>query len=431
MAREVGLLSGGQRLLVWFLLVAFPVPLVVLLWYQMGGDPREKIFIALGMMAYCWWLLAIVLSTRPRRLEQYVGLPHLYALHGMLGVAGVVAMYLHSDNLFAAGIWARNFGQWAFVLALVLPSLAVFFLSGWITDHFQAMQRLKRSLEKVLRHQLSVWIHRLNLVVVLLVWLHVHVIEKVARHLLFMVLFDICTIVTLTLYVWKKWLGPDAMETAVVVENAALNSLTRGFRLRPDKASVTARPGDFYFIRVEHSGMSREWHPFSLANAGENTLLFTIRQVGDYTRMIGQVPVGARVRLEGPYGRFDDEVAKSPAEAPLVLIGMGSGVAPLLSLAAGHPGRRIRLLWSVRRTEDAFYPERIRDLQQRSGGRMTATIQVGRLTWAKLRDTLTAEERGRGEFFMVGPNAAISSLQRPWRGLGVPWRRMHHERLTM
>ncbi|CAM3242198.1 FAD:protein FMN transferase [Stackebrandtia soli] len=45
--------------------------------------------------------------------------------------------------------------------------VAVFFLSGWLVDRSRLLTAVKRFLERgILRHQLSVWVHRLNLVIV-------------------------------------------------------------------------------------------------------------------------------------------------------------------------------------------------------------------------------------------------------------------------
>src|SRR5687767_14089866 len=94
-------------------------------------------------------------------------------------------------------------------------------------------------------------------------------------------------------------------------------------------------------------------------------------QHGDYTRRLTDVPEGTRVRQEGPFGRFESIVSKQDRQAPLVLLGMGVGVAPLLSLAAAHhTTRKIHLLSAVRDPKDAYYRDVLRQYQAAAGDRM-------------------------------------------------------------
>ncbi len=111
---------------------------------------------------------------------------------------------------------------------------------------------------------------------------------------------------------------------------------------------------------------------------------------------------------------------------------MGAGVAPLLSLTSAHHSKRnIHLLWTVRRPEDIYYRDMLENYQAASGGRLQITTRIGRYRKEDLADTLPAETLSKGAFFIVGPNVAVLSSQRLLRSLGVPARRIHHERLTM
>ncbi len=429
-----GMLSTrlARPLLLWSVVVAFPAPLLLVMNAQMSDAPRMKLYISLGLVAYCWWLLAILLSVRPAWLDRRVGLPQVYALKGLLGVLAIAAAYLHRENTFAAGTLPGNLGDWAFWGAFAVLCYSVIFLSGWITDRSAIAATIKRRLEAVFRHQLSVWVHRLNLLAVAMIFLHVHLIDRVSQHFWFMALFDLYTISVLAVWLWNKWGAPDAYLTGAVHQNTALNHATRQVTIALDQPAGGARPGDFYFLRFEHPDISREWHPFSATDARNDMLAFTVRQTGDFTRTISTVAVGTRVRLEGPFGRFDETFRAHPKEAPVVLIGMGAGVAPLLSLIAGHfRRRRILLLWSVRHADDTYYSELLDDYRSQSTGNLEVVTQIGRFHPAQLNGLLTPEEVRTAAFFVVGPNPAVLATQQVLRQLGVPRRHVHHERLTM
>ncbi|PVE11802.1 ferric reductase [Streptomyces scopuliridis RB72] len=392
-----------------------------------------KFYIFLGLIAYTWWLLSIVLSVRPSWLDRFVGLPSIYGLHGMLGVLAIVAAYVHRDYGYSPSRLARDLGDWGFYGALAVLCFSVFFMSGWLVDRSRLLLAAKRLLEVVFRRRLSVWIHRLNLVIVAMIWLHVHLLVRVNQHFAFMVLFDLYTVMVLGIYAWKKWIAPDTYPMGTVISNEALGGATRKMSVDLDGKAATLQPGDFFFLSFEGSpSVSREWHPFSVTDENPETLTFTIRQHGDFTRRVGNVEVGTRVRLEGPFGRFESIIQDRDHEAPLVLLGMGAGVAPLLSLtAAHHTTRKIHLLWAVRSPEDAYYRDALLEYQAASGDRLQVTTSIGRFRREDLASTLSAEEIAKGAFFIVGPNPAVLANQRLLRRMGVSARRIHQERLTM
>ncbi|MEV4033632.1 FAD-binding oxidoreductase [Streptomyces umbrinus] len=422
-----------RKLLFWSVAVAFPLPLVLVYRGQAREPDQLKYYITLGLVAYSWWLLSILLSVRPTWLDRRVGLPSVYGLHGMLGVLAVVLAYVHRDNSYSGDQLAILLGDWSFYIAVFVLCFSVFFLSGWLVDRVRLLLSTKQLLEKVLPRQISLWVHRLSLVIVVMIWLHAHLLVRVNQYFWFMMLFDLYTLAVLGLYVWKKWIAPDRYVTGTVSSNQALGGATRRISVGLDRPATQLRPGDFFFLRVEGSPeVGREWHPFSVTDDDQKTVTFTIRQHGDYTRRLTGIDPGTRVRLEGPFGRFESIVQRHGDEAPLVLMGMGAGVAPLLSLAAAHhTTRNIHVLWAVRDPEDAYYRDLLEQYRAASDDRMRVTVQVGRFRREHLDRLLSAEVVRTGAFFIVGPNPGVLATQRMLRRHGVRARRIHQERLTM
>jgi predicted ferric reductase len=423
----------GRKLAFWVFAMAFPLPLV-LTYDGLQAEPQSlRIDIFLGISAYAWWLLAILLSVRPPWLERLVGLRSIYGLHGMLGVLAIVAAYLHHDNAYAGNALARDLGNWAFWIALGLLLYSAFFMSGWLVERSPLVHRTKQALEVVLRRQVSLWIHRLNLVIVLMIFVHAHLLVRVNQHFALMVLFDIYTVVTLGFYAWKKWIARDTYLTGSVVANEARGASTRVLSIGLDREATKVQPGDSFFLRFEgSSAVGREWHPFSVTDDDRHTLTFTISQHGDYTRALTSLEVGTRVRLEGPFGRFNKIAWNLDPDTPLVFLGMGAGVAPLLSLtAAHHTTRDIHLLWAVRTDHDAYYRDTLARYQAAAGDKLQVTTSVGRFRRDDLTTTLSPETLAKGAFFIVGPNPAVLANQRLLRRIGVSPTRIHHERLTM
>ncbi|MGW0201231.1 hypothetical protein, partial [Nonomuraea sp. NPDC003201] len=69
-----------RKLLFWSCAVVFPLPLV-LTYDSLSTDPEQlKLYIFLGLTAYAWWLMSILLSVRPSWLDRFVGLPAIFGL---------------------------------------------------------------------------------------------------------------------------------------------------------------------------------------------------------------------------------------------------------------------------------------------------------------------------------------------------------------
>ena len=108
-----------------------------------------------------------------------------------------------------------------------------------------------------------------------------------------------------------------------------------------DLDKLEARGGQYFTWRLLTPQLWRQAHPFSLSAAPTNNRLrITIRITGDGTAELAAAKPGTRVMFAGPYGAFTDA---SRTRDGLVLIGAGTGVAPIRSLletTTAHPADR-------------------------------------------------------------------------------------------
>lgn len=134
-----------------------------------------------GVISYAWMLLATYLSTRPHWLDRLIGLPSIYMMHSVLGVAALAVAVLHRIDLPAYGP-AKWAGEVAFWMLLALVVVALVTLSGWLSGRFVAAAKLRRSVERVVPREGSVRLHRLLPVAVVAVAVHepclVHCAER-------------------------------------------------------------------------------------------------------------------------------------------------------------------------------------------------------------------------------------------------------------
>lgn len=94
----------------------------------------------------------------------------------------------------------------------------------------------------------------------------------------------------------------------------------------------TIRPGQFFNIAVPGDSTQLLRVPFSYVSADPSagTVTFAYRIVGDATRRLASLPAGTRTDLLGPAGngwRVDG------TERAALLVGGGSGMAPIVALA--------------------------------------------------------------------------------------------------
>jgi len=96
------------------------------------------------------------------------------------------------------------------------------------------------------------------------------------------------------------------------------------FRLRLHSGPA-CDPGRFFFLRLAGVGEK----PFSPAQDLEPVYL--IRTVGPFTRALEKLRTGDTISMRGPYGQG---FPKPPADRPLLLVGGGTGAAPIMMAAS-------------------------------------------------------------------------------------------------
>ncbi|MGI1818688.1 FAD-binding oxidoreductase [Lactobacillus johnsonii] len=329
------------------ILIILPMPLIWLLNSEMIDAPSRLIAYDAGIIAYVYWLAIVLLSTRPKWLEKYIGLPSMYFLHALVGVFALIAATYHKFNSFSLDQNVKLTGNIAWYLAIFGIIYAIFFMSGWLVDRSKTLLKVKRNLEKVFTHRVSLWIHRISIIMILLIWLHVSLITRISLLPLFPKAFDLYTVFFLGIYVVVK-IRQRIGTNAELVKNVELSPKVQQLTFmlkKPEKVEA----GDFFFVSLRGSGISAEFHPLSITNDPDDgrKLVFTIQRTGDWSKKVDQIPVGTLAYLEGPFGQFEKIIEKGSKTQPLILYGLGSGISPLLSIAEKYvKSRDITLLWS-------------------------------------------------------------------------------------
>jgi predicted ferric reductase len=196
-------------------------------------------------------------------------------------------------------------------------------------------------------------------------------------------------------------------------------------------------------LTLRASPFSSSEHPFSFSGSAvrKETIEFSIRELGDFTRTIGQTKPGDTAYVDGPYGVFTTD--RHPRAPGFVFVAGGVGIAPIMSmlrtLADRGDERPLRLVYGNKRWEEVLFREELEVLASRVDLKIVHVIEDPPPEWAGETGRITRSPIGKAMggtaddfvFFLCGPKAMSDALQRELYEMGVPLRRIHFELFDM
>jgi ring-1,2-phenylacetyl-CoA epoxidase subunit PaaE len=157
--------------------------------------------------------------------------------------------------------------------------------------------------------------------------------------------------------------------------------------------------------------------------------------------LVREVRAGDVVEVQPPSGSFTPDLSE-PAHH--VLIAAGSGITPVLSIAASvlaaHDESSVTLFYGNRRTDSVMFADEVADLKDTYPARMRLVhvlsrepqevdLFTGRLDAAKLRALLPlmVDVTGVGHWWLCGPFGMVTEALDVLTDLGADRRRVHRE----
>ena len=413
--------------MIWLIvLLTIPLPLIVTI-----GNGLPEIFgsrvlaINLGVFAYSWMLSAIFLSSQPKWLDRIIGLPDMYIIHGVTAIFAVIFMYLHDQLLKSSGLISLT-GEWAMYIFMAVIIYSLVFMASWLTSRISILMRIKKMLEKIFKHELSMWIHRLNLVAALLAFLHVLLIPYVRSIAPFTVLVILYTVIAFGAYghyAYNKYLN---VKVGILKNIRKVDSNITEVTITTSKSILRKiEAGDFSFISFPNVKGMKEPHPFSILNIPERDgyVQMSIEGVGDFTKNLPKLEVGEKVNLTRGYGVLSSMIEKSGKNEKFVLIGGGIGVVPLLGLADKFDNKDITFLYTVKKDKKPLYQEKFELWNERSN--FKSYSQNGRFTTEQLDKYLPVGEEYN--YIIAGPMVMNLVYEKMLKGKGIKKNRIFYE----
>lgn len=212
-----------------------------------------------------------------------------------------------------------------------------------------------------------------------------------------------------------------------------LNNQVTEIEIEPKGKKVEFHPGQFIFIRFVEVGVSSEPHPFSVTSArNENNLKIVVKALGDYTKTIGNLRLGAIAKIEGPFGHFyknqnssvpgADSIGNAGEMKKEVWIAGGVGITPFLSLARSLPNtmHNIYLFYCLNDVSEAVFAEELNNIARASSKFhvvMWYSKEKGRINADIIEDLV--EGVSEADIYICGPLPFMRSLKDQFVKKGV------------
>ncbi|QJQ12336.1 2Fe-2S iron-sulfur cluster binding domain-containing protein [Pseudomonas putida] len=218
----------------------------------------------------------------------------------------------------------------------------------------------------------------------------------------------------------------------------------RSFYLEPPSdSSVTFAPGQHIPVQVQIDGEAAMIRTYSLSSApSDGYLRISVKAQGPASRHLHErVKPGDVLDVRSPMGSF---TLDEQSTRPLVLIGAGVGVTPLLAMLREQlnkgQARRIHLFHGARSLADLPFGQELASLRQQAGALLhvhRALSQpedhavagqdyefTGRLGIEQVKATLALDDY---DFYLCGPGSFTQDLYEGLRTVHVPDARIHAE----
>lgn len=213
----------------------------------------------------------------------------------------------------------------------------------------------------------------------------------------------------------------------------------------PDElaAEFAFKPGQSLTLRREIDGRD-ERRSYSICSPLGAPTRIGVRVVPGglfSTWLVDELRPGDTVEAMAPSGTFTPDLL-TPAHH--VLIAAGSGITPMLSIAASvlaaHQNSSVTLFYGNRRTDTVMFAEELADLKNLHPARFQlihvlsrepreAELLSGRLDATRLSALIEAlvDRERTSHWWLCGPHAMIRDARNALAALGVPPQDVHHE----
>lgn len=200
--------------------------------------------------------------------------------------------------------------------------------------------------------------------------------------------------------------------------------------------------GQFVWLNICRNAGSLNENPFSISSApaSGNKLQFVIKELGDFTRTLGQIVPGTQAYVDGPHGNL---VISGRTEPGIALIAGGVGIAPLLGilrqLHLDNDMRPTALIYGNRVEAQIVYRDELDMLARAHGTKIVHALYEPPADWTGhigmcdaelIRRVFDRPEMRQWLFVLCGPPQMMQVAEATLIDMGVPARQILSERFS-
>ncbi len=423
--------------------------LIAAMWVRHGGssglDTAAGFLTAVGQLTALFGtylvLIELVLMSRSPWLEQSFGMDRLAAAHRWVGFGCVWLLGIHAVTTtigYGLGDGQTVVGEaWTLVTTYPFVLWAVAGFALFVAVAISSMRAARRRLSYETWHG----IHLYAYLAVALTFAHQLVVgadftdDPMAR--LYWIGMYLLTVAAILVFRFGQPIRTSLRHRLrvanVVREGPGVVSIYLTGR---DLDRLAIRSGQYLVCRFLASDGWWRAHPFSISAAPNGEWLrLTVKDLGDDSARLQDVPLGTPVYVEGPYGAL---TGARRTKSRVLLVAGGIGITPLRALLEELPGRHgdLTLIYRARREADLVFRAEI-DAIARLRGATVHYIVGQRGSWDLPAEPLGPESLSTlvpdvvdRDVFLCGPTPMMDATQRSLRVLGVAAEQIHTERFV-
>lgn len=386
-----------------------------------------------GLLGIVLYSINLIMASRLPFIDKiFVGLNRAYIFHHIIGGTAFILILAHPIMMSAQLIPVSIKGA----ALLLLPTIQEFDVAFGILALATMMAAIIFTYWGRLEYETWKNVHKFLAPAFVLASLHVYFVSSDVSESLALRIYILSFIVAGTLSYAYRLFGLRLFRKIYSGKLAAVNNPgtdTVELKITLDN-TLSYKAGQFVFFRTVEGEIKGEWHPFSIASApSENAISIVAKDLGDYTKAMFKLIPGLACEIEGPYGAFTLERAKTDRQ---IWIAGGIGLTPFIglskALAASEFPKTVDFYYSVVKKEQAVYLETFKQLTSKWPTRfrfhLVVSSESGYLTAEKVASECPVND---SSIYICGPLGMMKTLRKQFNGLGVSNRKIFTEEFSL
>ncbi len=273
-----------------------------------------------GLVGFLFLSILIISGDTARLFDRFFGMDKIIKFQRKFTLIITVVVITHPLFFMLSG---------GIYLSYLIPNFAVLPLAlGILSLYIFAIVMTCSALYKRIPYQMWQYIHILTYILFFFSLYHALTIGSDTNNIFIKSIFGILLIGVIVggvyrIYYKIKYRKFKCHVKEIKWETPGIFTL----KLKPNK-KLFFKPGQFCFLRLNKDKLYAR-HPFTISSSpNENTLNFTMKITGKFTKTASQLKEGEEVIVDGPFGRFTIE----DDNKNLVFIAGGVGITPFISM---------------------------------------------------------------------------------------------------